>query len=143
MAFSYPYEGLDAALDRVERFGSAGEKQIARALAGYNVRFLYEHPVAVVDRGRIRLWYPDFWLPNYCIALEYVGIEHHNEYTPGAERRKAVFEEAGIPYMTVQKSDLHGPWPKRILEQIHGVLEERLERFETDTSYGKAKAWYR
>jgi hypothetical protein len=143
MAFSYSYEGLDAALDRVERFGSAGEKQIARALAGYGVRFLYEHPVAVVDRGRIRLWYPDFLLPDYSITLEYLGMEHHNDYTPGAERRKAVFEEAGIPYLTVQKSDLHGPWPQRLLERIHGVLEERLERFETDTAYSTPKAGYR
>jgi len=49
------YEGLEAALKRVERYGSAGEEQIARAPAVYELRFLYEHPVAVVDRGKVRI----------------------------------------------------------------------------------------
>ena len=133
MALSY--ESLDAALDRVERYGSAGEKQIARALAGYGVRFLYEHPVAVVDRGRIRLWYPDMWLPDYCVALEYLGMEHDEDYSRGAEHREAVFGEAGIPYLTIRPSDLRGNWPKPFLDRIHGLLEERLARFETGVAY--------
>ena len=134
MALSY--ESLDAALDRVERYGSAGEKQIARALAGYGVRFLYEHPVAVIDRGKVRLWYPDVLLTDYGIAIEYLGIEHDEDYSRGAEHREAVFQDAGIPYLTIRPSDLRGEWPKRFLERIHGLLEERLARFEADSAYG-------
>jgi hypothetical protein len=133
------YGGLDAALDRVERYGSAGERQIARMLAGYGVRFLYEHPVAVVDRGKVRLWYPDWWLPDYCIAMEYIGIEEDGDYSRGAARRKSVFEQAGIPYLTIRKSELHGNWPKRILADIHATLVERLAQFEADCGYGSGE----
>lgn len=129
------YEGLDAALERVERYGSSGERQIARALAGHGVRFLYEHPVAVVDRGKVRVWYPDLWLPDYCIAMEYVGIKDDADYSRRTAHRKAIFEEAGIPYLMIAKSDLHGNWPKRILADIHATLVERLDRFEADTAY--------
>jgi hypothetical protein len=129
------YEGLDGALDRVERYGSAGEKQIARMFAGYGVRFLYEHPVSVVDRGKVRLWYPDLWLPEYCIALEYIGMERHNGYSPGAARRKEVFDHAGIPYLTVRSSDLTGEWPKRVLNNVHAIPKERLDGFESNATY--------
>jgi hypothetical protein len=50
-----PYQA--ATLSR-ERFRSWGETQIARCLNRYGIRYLYEHPLAVVDEGKTKIWHP-------------------------------------------------------------------------------------
>lgn len=121
---------MDEALNYVERHGTRGERKIARALAGYGVRFEYEHPVAVIDRGRIRIWYPDFVLPHYSIAIEYAGVEGNADYARGIEHRKEVFEASGFPYLVITPSDFSADWPKRLLTDIHNLLAERLRQYE-------------
>lgn len=37
---------------------SQGEVQIARLLASRGIRYLYEQPLAVLDEGKLRVWYP-------------------------------------------------------------------------------------
>jgi len=46
-------------------YKSWGEEQIARLLDRYGTSYQYEYPVAVVDRGKTRIWYPDF----ACLGL--------------------------------------------------------------------------
>jgi hypothetical protein len=57
-------------------FKSKGEYQIARFLERNQIRYQYEHPLAVVDRGRVRIWYPDFQLPEYGLILETVPMQN-------------------------------------------------------------------
>ncbi len=33
-----------------------------------------EMPLAIVDRGKTKIWYPDFRLPEYGMIIEYFGI---------------------------------------------------------------------
>jgi hypothetical protein len=115
---------------RVERTGSAGEKQIARMLQRYGVRYCYEHPVAVIDRDKVRVWYPDFWLPDFGVAIEYVGRTTNDDYNRGVERKQAVYEATGIPCVFVDARSLEGAWPKRILSEIRETLLIRLHRFD-------------
>ena len=124
------YAGRDCADNGVERTGSAGEKQIARMLKRYGVRYCYEHPVAVIDRSKVRVWYPDFWLPDFGIAIEYVGRTTNEDYNGGVEHKRAVYQAMGIPCVYVDVSSLKGAWPKRILGQIHETLQERLNLFD-------------
>jgi len=45
-------------------FKSRGEVQIARFLDRNKLTYRYEHPLAVLDKGKTRIWYPDFLLPD-------------------------------------------------------------------------------
>jgi len=74
------YSSYGAQRAMVEREGSAGEKQVARMLDRYRIRYDYVHPMAVVDRGKVRLWYTDFWLPDYALAIEYCGVQSESYF---------------------------------------------------------------
>jgi len=120
-------EGRDA----VERRGSAGEKQLARMLDHYRMRFFYEHPLAVLNRGKVRVWYCDFWLPDYSVALEYAGMTGNPDYDAGIAHKKAVYEASGVSCLFVYPDDLRGYWPKQLMKSIHQVLAERLAAFDS------------
>ena len=56
-----------------ESFRSRGETQIARCLTRYHIPYFYEHPLAVLDEGKTRVWYPDFQL---LVACFFCRMEH-------------------------------------------------------------------
>ena len=116
---------------RPDPYKSEGERQIARLLERSNIRFEYEYPLSVVDRGKVRVWYPDFWLPDYGIAIEYAGVTDSEDYTAGVAHKKEVFENAGVPCIYVDLEGLNGGWPKRLLAQIRDVLAKRLTEFDS------------
>jgi hypothetical protein len=120
--------GPKSELAEVEENGSRAERQIGRMLERYGMRYKYEHPVAVVDRGKVRVWYPDFWLPEYGIVIEYVGGLGSRDYVDGVKHKKAVYEAAGYPSVFLGADSFNGYWPKRVLGQIRDILEERQRK---------------
>ncbi len=109
-------------------FKSAGEEQIARLLGRYGIPYRYEHPVAVLDRGLVRVWYPDIVLPEYGMLIEYCGRRNDPAYDAAVARKTAVYEENGLSALMLRPEDLKGRWPERILDRIEQVLAERLQR---------------
>ena len=61
-------------------YKSNGEIQIARFLEKNKIAHQYEHPLAVVDHGKTKIWYPDFSLPHYGMIIEYFGVLPKNCY---------------------------------------------------------------
>lgn len=121
----------DRALDEVEETGSNGEKQIARMLRRHGMRFFYEHPVAVRDRGKVRVWYPDFWLPNFGIALEYAGVDGSEDYRNGIEHKKAVYQTNGLSCVFLDPESIHGYWPGQVIQEIRHALTVRLAHLDS------------
>ncbi len=57
---------LEDRLDPLEPpYRSRGEIQVGCLLDRYNIPFFYEQPTLIYDRGRHRIWRPDFTLPTY------------------------------------------------------------------------------
>ncbi|MBP7936868.1 MAG: hypothetical protein KA354_19680 [Phycisphaerae bacterium] len=116
------------------RFRSWGEAQIARCLDRYRIPYLYEHPLAVVDRGKTRVWYPDFQLCRYGMLIEYCGRVGDPDYAAGMARKQTVYDENGLTALMLTQEDLRGNWPGRILGRIDEVLEDRLTAFRAAAS---------
>lgn len=114
----------------VEEHGSRGEKQLARMFLHYNIRYFYEHPLGVIDRGKVRLYYVDFWLPEYATAVEYAGMATTETGRAGMEHKKTVYEESGIDCLWVLPDDLNGFWPKQVLGELRAISTRRLARLE-------------
>jgi hypothetical protein len=112
-----------------EGFRSWGELQIARMLKRHGLGFQYEQPVAVVEHGKTRLWYPDFQLSGQGVLLEYCGRPHDPAYAEGMARKQAVYAANGLTVLMFTPDVFHGPWPTTMLDQIEGVLVGRLESF--------------
>ena len=77
-------------------FKSRGEEQIARLFDRNNIAYCYEHPTAVVDRGKTRIWYPDFYLPEYGMIIEYFGVNGNEAYDKQARHKMEVYSVNGL-----------------------------------------------
>ena len=85
--------------------------------------------MAVIDRERIRIWYPDFTLPEYGMIIEYFGMNDDPGYRRRAEHKMQVYRETGIEGVFLTEESLRGDWPAKVVGQIEGILRERMDRF--------------
>ena len=108
---------------------SKGEVQIARLLDRNNIAYQYERPAAVVDRGKVRIWYPDFHLPEYGMIIEYFGVNGKKGYDEQAKPKMSVYKQNGIEGLFLTEASFRGDWPGYIMGQIEGILKNRLDRF--------------
>ena len=115
--------------DETPAYRSKAEVQIARLLDREGIAFRYEHPLAVSDRERIRIWYPDFTLPEYGMIIEYFGMNDDPGYRRRAEHKMQVYRETGIEGVFLTEESLRGDWPAKVVGQIEGILRERMDRF--------------
>lgn len=110
-------------------YNSIGEYEIAKFLSEMNIDFEYEFPIAVIDGDRVKLWYPDFYLKEYQIVIEYFGMYNHNEaYKENAEHKKEVFKKCGIQFLPIYK--LNKRWKEYTLKTILSHLEYKREKMQ-------------
>jgi hypothetical protein len=110
-------------------YRSRAEVRIAGLLEREGIAYRYEHPLAVVDRGKVRIWYPDFYLPEYGVIIEYFGINGNAEYDRRTEHKMQVYRATGIEGVFLNEETLKNHWPAGITRQIEDVLKQRLRRF--------------
>ena len=111
------------------RFRSWGETQIGRLLDRHGIAYLYEHPLAIVDRGKTRIWYPDFQLCGYGMLIEYFGRPHDPSYAAGMVRKRTTYEANGLTALLITPDQFRGNWPARVLGRIEKVLTGRVQAF--------------
>ena len=101
-------------------YRSRGEAQMGRLLGRYGIPFFYEHPLVVYDRGRYRVWHPDFTLPTYSgLVVEYAGMMDVPDYAAGIRHKQQVYDANRVPALFLYPKDLQGPrWPERIVDRL-------------------------
>jgi hypothetical protein len=112
-----------------EPYKSEWERQISRLLERYGISYRYEYPVAVEDRGKVRIWYPDFLLPEYGIVVECVGVNGDKDYSAQLGHKQRVYADLGIPVVFVRPEAFRGYWPRKVMKTIENILHERLVLF--------------
>lgn len=118
------------------KYHSKGEYEIAKFLHEMDIEFEYEFPIAVVDQGKVKVWYPDFYLKEYQIVIEYFGMYNHNEsYRESTEHKKTVFKDCGIQFLPIY--ELQKNWKEYTIKTILNHLEyktymmsQKLDKFE-------------
>lgn len=107
---------------------SRGEIQIARLFEKTGIVYQYEHPQALIDHGKTKIWYPDFRLPEYGMIVEYFGMNGDPGYDSRTEHKIKAYNQGGIEGLFLKEKDLEGDWPARILNEIEEIQRSRLER---------------
>lgn len=139
LAIGMLFPEIDSRPREIRNFRSWGESQIGRMLDRHGIPFQHEHPLAVVEVGRTRIWYPDFQLPGYGIIIEYFGRVHDPSYAEGMTRKQAVYQENGVSALTYTPDIFRGNWPDRILGDIEGVLSGRMKTFQEIKTKNRAR----
>ncbi|MFW5705272.1 MAG: hypothetical protein ACOCXG_05540, partial [Nanoarchaeota archaeon] len=62
-------------------YKSKGELEIAKFLDKMEIKFFYEFPISIIDENnKHRVWYPDFYLTEFQIVIEYFGMMDNENY---------------------------------------------------------------
>ena len=112
-------------------YKSRGEAQVGRLLDRFSIPFFYEQPTLIYDRGRHRIWRPDFALPTYDgLVIEYAGMMDIPDYAAGIRHKRLAYEANGIPAVFVHPEDLMGlAWPERLVESIYETAGQSLSPY--------------
>ena len=120
---------------RYAPYKSWGEYRIGSLLDKYGLPFIYEKPTAVLDSGKVRLWYPDFSL-SYGMLIEYFGIAGNSEYNKRTEHKLAVYRQNQMDCLPVYPRDMNNGWEQRILSRIDHTLDHRLSSYRSNVGKG-------
>lgn len=129
LLFFMKQKGIDERNSIKPSYKSWGEEQIARLLERNGIGHQYEYPLAIVDRGKVHLYYPDFRLPQYGLVIEYFGVNGDKDYDDRTRHKMEVYKRAGVDALFLTRDSLRGDWPAKIMSQIEGILKNRLDEF--------------
>jgi hypothetical protein len=124
-------------------YKSGPEYRIADLLDQYGLPFIYEKPTAVMDSGKLRIWYPDFTL-SYGPVIEYFGVNGDQGYQQRTQHKLAIYQQNQIPVLAMYPQDLGGAWQDRLLKRIDHTLENHLHQYRAQVSRGPVgRAYHR
>ncbi len=112
-----------------QRYRSKGEYRIADFLDSSDIKFRYEYPLAVRDGSLVKIWYPDFQLPDYGTIIEYFGVGGDAAYDGQMAHKIEVYKQAGIDCISMLESSFSGDWREQIFDRIKTALEEKVDKF--------------
>jgi len=95
-------------------YRSQGELRIAKFLTEVGIDFEYEFPIAVKHNNKISIWYPDFYLKEFQIVIEFFGMVGDQNYDKGTKKKKETYKQCGIEYI--------GIYPKESNNKIFDIL---------------------
>lgn len=115
-------------------YKSKGEEAIAEVLTKYNVNFVYEHPLLIKqqhksDTEKLRIWYPDFWLPKYSIIIEYFGM-NTPEYLASKKAKWDAYKKLDIDCIPVYPKTIQGDLKSYLLVKIKTLINDKQRHFE-------------
>jgi hypothetical protein len=93
-----PSYGTRSYTDSGEYVKSKGEKIIADWLRAHGFKYEYEKKLVIKRPMRKDLWYsPDFYLPDYNIYIEYLGMyENFGDYRRKNDKKMEDYKKAGV-----------------------------------------------
>ena len=104
---------------------SEGEQRIADFLEHYGIQYIYEAPTAVTHHEKVRIWYPDFYLPEYGLYIEYYGRAGDPDYDRGVAEKTAAYKASGLEVIPVYPYHLTNAWPEYLTREIREITEYR------------------
>ena len=107
-------------------YRSRGEAQVGRLLDRYEIPFFYEQPTLVYDRGRHRVWHPDFSLPTYNgLIIEYAGMPDVPDYAAGIRHKRRTYAANEMPAVFVYPSHLQArDWAERLVQHVYKAAQQ-------------------
>jgi hypothetical protein len=110
-------------------YKSKGEYEIAKLLHKLGFEFEYEFPIAIVDDKKPKLWYPDFYLKEYQVVVEYFGMYAHNtNYANNADHKKEVYKDCGIQFVSIYH--INKKWEEYLLKSILAHQEMKAKKMK-------------
>lgn len=111
---------------RGEKFRSEGECRIANFLENNSIRYHYEPGVLVNSPyDKPRIWYPDFYLPEFGVYIEYYGLVGKQNYDEGIKRKEVAYAKMGLDVVPVYPWTFADDWQGYLMKELEHVTRQR------------------
>ena len=111
-------------------FKSRGERKIAYFLEENNIKYKYESGVLINQAdSKPRIWYPDFYLPEFSTYIEYYGMAGNPDYDKGVKNKKVAYAKAGLNVLPVYPIMFSKNWQGYIMNGIKRKLSKTYMTF--------------
>ena len=117
------------------QYKSMGERKIGEYLHNRQINFTYERPVAVVYQGKTKLFYPDFFLDDYHILIEYLGMNGNSQKEKLNNYKRRAYNENRYDVIEIYPKDLQRDWQSIIDRGIYNTLERRIRGYVSKSQY--------
>ena len=100
-------------------FKSEGEFKIARFLEQNSIKYHYESGVLVSHpKDKPRIWYPDFYLPQFGTYIEYFGLSGKQHYDQGIKTKQSIYLKLGLSVIAVFPWTFNEDWEGYIMKEL-------------------------
>ena len=76
-----------------------------------------------------RIWYPDFWLSEFGIVIEFFGMNNKN-YKEGIDHKKKTYKELNIDLIPVYQETLDKDLKSYLLKTIMKIINSKAKIFK-------------
>ncbi|NIO22376.1 MAG: hypothetical protein GTN76_17035, partial [Candidatus Aenigmarchaeota archaeon] len=83
---------------------------------GVLVNSVYEKP---------RIWYPDFYLPEFGAYIEYFGLVGKQNYDGGIKTKEDAYSKTGLEVIPVYPWTFAGNWQGYIMKELEQITIRR------------------
>jgi len=110
-------------------FKSEGERRIAYFLDDNSIRYQYEPGILVnTSYDKLRIWYPDFHLPEFASYIEYFGLVGKKSYDEGIKTKLSTYNQMGLDVIPLYPWTFSEDWQKYIMDKLE---KKTLQRYNT------------
>ncbi len=118
-------------LNNIE-YKSNGELQIAMFLTDMKINFRYEKKFLIEDtNGMDRIVYPDFWLLEYGIMIEFWGMEGNKSYDDTMELKKNAYFKERLELISIVREEINsGKFKKKIIKEVKQIITKKNKKID-------------
>lgn len=119
---------------------SEGERRIADFLERNSIKYHYE-PALLINSAyeKPRIWYPDYYLPEFGAYIEYFGLVGHQNYDEGIKIKETQYYEEGLAVIPVYPWTFTGNWQEYIMKELERITISRYENLMAKPYWSKHK----
>jgi hypothetical protein len=100
-------------------FKSEGERRIAYFLDANSIKYQYEQGILVNSNDeKLRIWYPDFYLPEFGTYIEYYGLAGQKDYDQGIKVKQTAYSKIGMEVVSVYPWMFSENWQDYIMNEL-------------------------
>lgn len=111
-------------------FKSKGERKIASFLGENSIKYKYEYALAVhSEQGKLRIWYPDFYLPEFKSYIEYYGMAGKPCYDQGIKQKESVYSKMGLDVVSVYPWMFKEDWKGYLMKGLKRNIDRQYRSF--------------
>jgi len=100
-------------------FKSEGERRIGYFLDTNSIKYQYESGLLVnAADEKTRIWYPDFYLPEFGSYIEYYGLVGRKNYDRGIKTKELIYSKMGLDVTPVYPWMFAENWQDYIMKEL-------------------------